>query len=134
MRIEFDVWETPTRSVALDAPTDSQVVDIVHKMDGEMLDLFLIVKDHLQYLAIGGGNDGRYMCFTKEGELANGGEVCFNIDMPCCTNVDVALKVGGQWGDFPESMIVSIEDVRKICSYYLQHGTRHPDYQWKRNY
>lgn len=125
-RLETDEWDKRNNvGILIENPSLFEIVDKLNKLDGVKLDTVTLYKNTDEFLAVGGGNNGKYVLsiitIEKTFELSNEG---FGENR-------VLISVGGQDGEFPEYMIVNKATVEQAVKYYYENGLPDPDLNWR---
>lgn len=97
----------------------------IRNLNGKDTTLVVIEKDENNSLTIGGGNDGRYVCYVDQGLKI------LNLIRRVNTNGTVCIVAGGQRGDYPEKLCADQQMVDRAASYYFRYGDVDPDLDWE---
>jgi len=127
IRIVEDVREDErVQARAHEAPTESDLLAALHRLDGVVYSSTAFVIDDDAVLSIGGG-DGAYIVFIS---LGGDAQIHTLIDPAKSEDHDQDLVAGGQSGSYPQFQCVDRNMAASALLYFHQHGVPSPDLSW----
>lgn len=122
-----DDWEgTSSNNREWSCVSLEEVLEAVQRLNGRNKTLVELIVDDANYLTIGGGNEGRYVCFITAGEQMH------NLLTPIMPSNERAMIVaGGQPGEYDGKLCCDIEAVLKAVEYFSACGEPNPEQNWE---
>jgi hypothetical protein len=106
-------------------PSWDQVETLIRRMNGaSRTDVFLGDPDAQHYLAVSGGNDGRYIVGIQEPEAY------YLLMKPENGRRELRVVVGGLPDYLPAAEIHDMHTTLAVAQYYWQTGQREPRFDW----
>ena len=104
----------------------NEVLQAINRLNGRNKTLVELIVDDAKYLTIGGGNEGRYVCYITIGQRMH------NLLNPnAVPEGRVMIVAGGQQGDYEGRLCCNLEAVRKAVEYFAFHAKLNPDQNWE---
>lgn len=110
-------------------PTWSDIEAAVRRLDGQNCSLLIlgIGEPPTPHMAIGGGNDGRYIVYSTPDNA-----VFYTLFNPTAPRGKRSLVAGGQRGDYDLEICVDLSDALRAAKTYAETGGLDPALTWKR--
>lgn len=103
-----------------------EVLQAVRRLNGRNKTLIELIVDEATYLTVGGGNEGRYVCYITSGEQMH------NLVNPdALPGEQTVIVAGGQRGEYDAKLCCGIEEVMRAVQYFAAHGAPNPDQNWE---
>jgi Immunity protein Imm1 len=99
----------------------------LRRLNGTNRTIVALIVDDDRHLTVGGGNDGRYVCY-----VTSGGQI-LNLKNPAVGKEikTVRIVTGGQAGEFPLDLCVDLGEVTLAAEYYAERGKPNPALAWE---
>jgi hypothetical protein len=107
-------------------PTWDQIEGAIHALDGKTRTLVTMGGEGEAHMAIGGGKDGRYVCYATFDN-----EIFHNLLNPSKQEGIVMLVAGGQEGDYSAKMIVDLDAVLAAARTFAENGELDQSVEWE---
>lgn len=136
--LSFEDWQgIHNRGEIITDPTLEQVEAALRDLDGSRRTLVTLQAPDGSYLAIGGGNDGRYVVSATISSGTMGGEEIFNLTSPYDaeqrseTLTRCWVVTGGQGADYPRRETVELERALHAARVYAERGVLDSSLPWE---
>ncbi len=106
--------------------TLDQAIQVVGKLNGANKTLIELIIDESTFLTVGGGNQGRYVCYATKGD-----EIFNLITANHQDNEQVIIVAGGQHGYYDPKLCVSLDEVSRAVEAFCIHGEMTKDQTWE---
>ena len=104
-----------------------QATEAVARLNGVNKTLIEMIIDESAFLTVGGGNDGRYVCYVTIGD-----EIYNLISANQLHTKQVKIVAGGQHGFYDPDKCVSLDEVLKAVEFFVLDGQMNEDQNWER--
>lgn len=127
----FEAWEGAfNKGGEFETPTWEVIATYIRALDGNRSTLLLLIGDGAAHMAVGGGRLAQYIVYaTFDGvdfaQLHSQRQFQNAAD-------PTRLNVGGQEGDYPAKVVVSLEEALQAAYAFSLDGTLHEAFQWRR--
>jgi outer membrane protein assembly factor BamB len=128
LRLFEDNWQgVSSQDTEYPCESPEQVPEALSKLNGKNKTIVALIVDDDHHLTVGGGNDGRYVCYITTGNTI------LNLKNPAAGKGTPRVRIvaGGQAGDFPADLCVDLSQVRSAAEYYLENGQSNPALVWE---
>jgi len=128
LRIFEDDWQgVDSQDSEYRCERPEQIREALSKLNGKNKTIVALIADDDHHLTVGGGNDGRYVCYVT------GGGRILNLKNPATDKERVTVRIvtGGEAGEFPLDLCVDLGQVTLAAEYYGERGKPNPALVWE---
>ena len=109
-------------------PSWADIETAIRSLDGNRSTLMTLgIGDPVPHMAIGGGQDGRYIVYATSDNM-----VFYNLINPEAASGKYKLKVGGQSANYDARMCIGLEEALKAGKTFAETGERDKDLHWEK--
>ena len=128
LRLFEDDWQgVRSRDTEYQCERPEQIHEALGKLNGKNKTIVALIADDDHHLTVGGGNDGKYVCYLT------GGSQILNLKNPTIAKGTETVRIvaGGQAGDFAADLCVDLGQVTLAADYYWARGEPNPALVWE---
>jgi hypothetical protein len=109
-------------------PTWQDIESAIRRLDGDTCSLLILgLSDPVPHLAIGGGQDGKYIVYATPDNLT-----FYNLINPQAAPGKSMLVAGGQQGDYANKQCVGLPEVLRAAKTYAESGRLESSLVWEK--
>lgn len=126
----FEAWEgVLNQGGEIETPTWEVIATHIRALDGNRSTLVLLMGDGEVHMAVGGGRLAQYIVYaTFDG--VNFAQLHSQRQLQNAA-APARLNVGGQEGDYPAKVVVSLEEALQAAYAFSSDGTLQESFQWR---
>ena len=114
----------------MENPTWQDIETAIRRLDGDSCTILVlgIGEPPVPHMAIGGGENGKYIVYTTDDNL-----VFYNLINPNASPGKTLLVAGGQRGDYANKQLVGFENAIRAAKSYAETGQPDPTLVWEKD-
>lgn len=110
-------------------PTWQDIESAIRRLNGDTCSLLILgIGDPVPHMAIGGGQDGKYIVYATPDNLT-----FYNLINPQATPGKLLLVAGGQQGDYANKQCVGLTEVLNAAKTYAEAGRLESSLVWEQH-